>query len=279
MRVTLNVRHNYGKSHTFKMIKDLVDSFKENVKQKTTNPFFGTLIVVWLIHNYKNLYELLFSGTETSYEQKLSVLDKIFGSETFALSLLESIGVAILVLVGTYFLINLSRLVINFFEKKITPWIFALTDKNSIVLKEDYEKLRLERERTQKRFEGERDSRLRLESEIENLEKRIKDLLNADKRGNNSATETDESDEAKLVDLLENKGYLEVFESLIFQINANEWVQEDDSHKFLVTIGLVRRIDKDADYGKYEFTDKGLNFQRFYREKYLYSPTDENESA
>lgn len=36
----------------------IFESFVDNIKQKTTNPFFGTLILVWLVRNWELIYTL-----------------------------------------------------------------------------------------------------------------------------------------------------------------------------------------------------------------------------
>lgn len=258
------------------MIKDLLISFKENIKQKTSNPFLGTLIIVWLIHNYKHLYELFFSGSNLLFKEKLYSLDLLFNPNHFLVNIFECIIISFLVLIITYLLLSLSRLISNFHEKVITPWVYKVTDKSSIVLKMDFERLNLDKERVQKRFEQERETRIRLENEIEELENKIKKSLKPD---SNEQTESKpvKNENEKLVDLLENKGYLETFESLIFSINNDEWIKEEEGHKFFITIGLITSLQKENTYRRYEFTERGKQFQDYYRINFLFTNPENDE--
>ncbi len=40
------------------MLDKIWDGIKDNVLQKTTNPFFGTLIAIWLVHNWQFIYTI-----------------------------------------------------------------------------------------------------------------------------------------------------------------------------------------------------------------------------
>lgn len=50
------------------MIEDLFVSFKENIKGKTTNPFFGTLILVWIFHNWRLIYSIFNFDTSSNLD-------------------------------------------------------------------------------------------------------------------------------------------------------------------------------------------------------------------
>jgi hypothetical protein len=258
------------------MIKDLLISFKENIKQKTSNPFLGTLIIVWLLHNYKHLYELFFSGSYLLFKEKLNSLELLFNPNYFLVNLLECIIISFIVLIITYFLLSLSRLISNIHEKVITPWVYKITDKSSIVLKMDFERLNLDKERVQKRFEQERETRIRLENEIEELENKIKKSLKSDS-DEQTEPKPEKNENEKLVELLENKGYLETFESLIFSINNNEWVAEEEGHKFFITLGLITSAQKSSTSRIYQFTDRGKKFQDYYRINFLFTNPEKKE--
>lgn len=248
------------------MIKDLLVSFTDNIKQKTSNPFLGTLILVWIVHNFENLYKIIFSGNHYVFDEKLTFLKNLLNPKNFLINLLECIGIAVIVLITTYFLLNLSRLIVNFYEKIITPWIYKITDKSSIVLKSNYDILYSEKERMLKKLESEKEEKLKLESEIALLENKIKSFN--EKESISKDEITIEND--KLVKLLKEKGYLEDFERLIYNINSDVWVDLDDSIRYFVTSGLIESIStRSGGIRKYKFTDKGLEFQEYYRGNYL----------
>jgi predicted transcriptional regulator len=252
------------------MIKDFLISFKDNFREKTRNPFLGTYLFVWFIRNWELVYSLFNFDSGCTLADKVSFVKNYYAKISF----LENIGTNIFWAIGllalTYILLNVSRLIVNIFEKLITPWIYRITDKGSIVLKLDYEKLNIEREKIQKRFEEEREKRLSLETEIEKLEARINVLNNPIKFKDEDLTEPKLEDE-KLARLIESKGYTKIFENLIFTINADEWVIEEEGHRFLVTLGLIQRTEKSNKHSKFVFTKKGLSFQEYYRKSRLFT--------
>ncbi|MDM1347071.1 hypothetical protein HX017_09935 [Myroides marinus] len=121
------------------MIKDFFDSFTDNIKEKTRNPFLGTYAIVWLIRNWYVVYMVFNFDKECTIDDKLRLITEYFERNPFW----ENIGYNILytfgVLLATYLLLNLSRLIVNSFERNVTPWIYKITDKSSIVKKEEYE--------------------------------------------------------------------------------------------------------------------------------------------
>lgn len=60
------------------MLKEAWDSFKENIKERVTNPFLGTFVLVWIVHNWKVVYAFFFFDKEYNLEKKFSSL-KIIG--------------------------------------------------------------------------------------------------------------------------------------------------------------------------------------------------------
>ena len=159
------------------MIQRTIVSFFDNFKQKTTNPFLGTLIIVWVYRNYENFYVLFFSRSSTRYSEKTEALHGLFKTEHFLGSFFVTIGITVLVLIGTYILLNLSRLIVNFSNKKVTPWVYKITDESSIVLKKDYDKLYEDRESLQKRFEEQRKETFRIESELNTSVKEKNEII------------------------------------------------------------------------------------------------------
>jgi len=236
------------------MIKDLFISFKENFKDKTSNPFFGTLILVWLTKNWNLFYSIFNFDSGTTLEQKRDFILKHFELRPFIETLIYCVFQSFVILIVSYFLINLSRLIVNFYEKRVTPLVYKWTDEKSIVLKSVYESSENERKRLEKRVEEEREAKLKLQEDYDKLEKRIGELLlNRIEKGDTPKSETktkspkvnaDKSSENNKITLLLNKlkkeDKLDEFEKIASQILNNDPIQK--SNKIigeLVTIGLV----------------------------------------
>lgn len=124
------------------MVKDTFNSFFDNIKERTTNPFLGTLIVVWLIHNWSLVYSLLYFDSALTLEKRLAYIKLHFAKITFTSNLFDVVLITLAVLVATYALLSFSRLLTEFYDNVIVPFIIKLVSKGSkIVPKTDYKKL------------------------------------------------------------------------------------------------------------------------------------------
>lgn len=160
------------------MIKDVLLSFKDNFKEKTTNPFLGLYISMLFIRNWELVYSLFNFNKSMGLDEKLKYIHHYFvNGNGYVIELFLNILWAFGVLIVTYTLVNISRFIVNLFEKRLTPLIYKITDSKSIVLKSSYELLRAERDSLQNRLESEREQKSRLEIQIKKHEDRIDNLL------------------------------------------------------------------------------------------------------
>jgi hypothetical protein len=156
------------------MIKDLIVSFKDSFKDKVKNPFLGTYFLVWLIRNWDLIFTLFNFDKGTTLENKTSIITIYLKDNPFFEGLGINILYTFLFLIITYVLLNISRAIVNLFEKQLKPWVYKLTDKSSIVLKEYLELIRSERDSLLIRIGDERDSKSRVELELKKLQEEIK---------------------------------------------------------------------------------------------------------
>ena len=138
------------------MLLELWSSFRDNFRQKSRNPFFGTLIIVWIVKNWKLVYALFYFDDTYTLTKRIEYIELYYKNINFFWNLMYCLWLTVLSLIGSYLLLNLSRLIINLYEKKLTPWIYRITDKNSIVLKTDLEKAQQEVDRLTKKYEDEK---------------------------------------------------------------------------------------------------------------------------
>ena len=224
------------------MIQDLIVSFKENIKGKTTNPFFGTLIIVWIFHNWRLMYSLFNFESSSDLKTRLIFLSDYLDAENFLPDLLLCILLTIIVLISTYILLNLSRLIVNFFEKIVTPIVYKLTDKSSIVLKKDYDNLISDRERVEKKFEMERESRLKLQDEYERLEVRLGQALQTKSNKSNSETTLKKgSKDENLMRLINDRQRLDSFKKMVDVVLNKRPVQDSDMTDLMLRLNLVEK--------------------------------------
>ncbi len=251
------------------MIKDLLISFKDNFKEKTSNPFFGTLILVWFTKNWNLFYSISNFDPNMSLDKKRDFILKHFELRPFIETLVSCAFESLVILIASYFLINLSRLIINFYEKRVTPYVYKWTDETSIVLKSVYELSENERKRLEKRIEEERDARLKLQEEIDRLEKRLGELLiqkNEIKDNVNAKSISDDkSKENSKLNLLFNKlkkeERIQEFETIASRILNDEGIQKSNKTiGELASLGIITpgRYRSSPDWYTYNLTEVGL---------------------
>jgi hypothetical protein len=160
------------------MVKDIFDSFKDSVKERTTNPFLGTLIIVWILKNWKLVYSLFYFDSRFTLAERLLYIDTYFKQSSFLLNVLYAICITIGVLITTYLLLGLSRLIGNLYHKLLIPWVYYITDKGSIVEKSEYNIL-LERIKVlDERVEVERLAKVSAQNERDLSDQKLSTMIN-----------------------------------------------------------------------------------------------------
>lgn len=155
------------------MVKDTLNSIFDNLKERTTNPFLGTLAVVWTIKNWKLVYSLLYFDGNFKLKDRLDYITEYFSQHSFVSNMLGVISITLGLLVVTYFLLTLSRLLTDSYERIVIPWISKVTDKSTIVLKSDYSKILEEVKRLELRLEEERQARFTVQTERDSAEQKL----------------------------------------------------------------------------------------------------------
>jgi hypothetical protein len=122
------------------MVEEIVSSFKENAVQKSKNPILGTYMIVWSIRNWNLMYSILNFDTDTKLKFKVDFISHYYSNVNLLFELGTNLFYSILILIVSFIVINLSRFIVNFFETTVTPWVYKISDKSSIVPKIDYEK-------------------------------------------------------------------------------------------------------------------------------------------
>jgi hypothetical protein len=257
------------------MIKDFFISFKDNIKDKTTNPFFGTLIVVWTINHWRFIYSLLTFDDNKTLEQRLSIIEKYFASETVWSYLINPILMTFLVIVSSYTLVNISRIIINLFEKRVTPYVYKITDSNSIVLKQDYLKLRKEIENLNDRLERERELKVKAQVERDNsaekLNNQIMRSLNDPYAINIQEPETNKSKSKveKIAKKIIDEGYESNWTNLLMDAEKGRYTKYDLSTDFFLKLGLVKLGSKYLKEGQFKLTELGEELREVLNESQL----------
>ncbi len=263
------------------MIKEYYESFKDNILSKSTNPFFGSLIIVWSFHNWRFLYTIFNFLKETPNEDRIAFIASYLYSGKFLPNLGWCIVFAFIVLIISYFLLNLSRLIINLYEKVLTPFVYKITDQSSIVLKEDYLKLNEEKNKLVEKLEAERGARLNVQAERDSLEIKLSQMQNA-KNVNDIATTTvtpppSKSDinkydkESAIISKIEEEKLLNAFDNIIEKISNIDAIYDNEPGvRYFSKLGLITKGTYiDQNQYNYSFTKLGDSVKTYYLDNYL----------
>lgn len=197
-------------------------SFIDNIKQKTTNPFLGTLITVWSISNWELIYTVFNFEEQSTLDQRISRIKLYLDSKHLFADLFLCIVEVFVILIVTYLLLNASRYILNMYENRVTPWIYSKSKPNSIVTLDIHNLVKEERDEWANRYDKERTEKLRIQADFEILNKKhydaevVQQQENRNLHGENQEfkTRTEElqkqiesykQDIAYLNDLIDNK--------------------------------------------------------------------------
>ncbi|MEH6771898.1 OadG family protein [Maribacter arcticus] len=263
------------------MIKDIFLSFKENIKQKTTNPFFGTLTIVWIVHNWELIYTFFNFESTSNLTNRIDYLSVHFSSIPFIKNLFVCIGITFVVLILSYIFLSFSRFIINIFEKIITPLIYKITDKSSIVLKEDYQLLQTERNQLFTKLEEERAAKLKSQGEVTKLEEKISELLASEEITIDNLIDSKNehsNDNSKLLStILKDENKKKILDELIDSSNNDDWFEitkeNTDNVNYFLRANIIQISEKHVNgdvFRKYIFTDYGNILKKEYINKTLH---------
>lgn len=116
---------------------DNITSLFDNYKGKIRNPFIGTIISVWLIHNWRIPFALFNFDDDCTMQDKINYIADYFGKQDFWSELGEIIFYSFLILVFTFLLMAISRFLTDSYYIIIEKTLITFIDKNAVYSKED----------------------------------------------------------------------------------------------------------------------------------------------
>ena len=125
---------------------NFISSFFDNIKDKTTNPFFGTLIFVWLVRNWDLIYTIFNFDIDCNLEDKKEFINGYYKDYALGKEMLINISIAFGLMVLSYGLIVISRLVVNVTNHNIIPRMNEKTVSKLVVNKARFETVKKTRD-------------------------------------------------------------------------------------------------------------------------------------
>lgn len=147
-----------------------VNDFFSNIKNKLTNPFFGTLIFVWLTRNWILVYTIFNFDDNHNLDTKVLFIKKYLSEQSFWLELLINVGLTIIFMILGYLLVAGTKVLSVWIDYKVMPYFTNKVTSDKIVPREDYEKAVDERQNYFKRYEEERNSVRRISDNYDDLQ-------------------------------------------------------------------------------------------------------------
>lgn len=241
------------------MINETLVSFKDLLKSKARNPFFGSLAIVWVIHNWDLVYSFFHFGKDFSRQERLDYFDGYFTEPGFLGNMFVCVLITFAVLIGSYALTNIARFIKNVFKDIVSPWICALTDDFAIVPRSKYEIEVDDKEKWRSRFENEQNRRFQLLREYDELEEKYNTDLGTKEVPVN--IENEEFDELEdLHEGLVSENLIELFTDIIGEVNNGTPIDRTSrSVKELTKRDLIKfkRTALVANMAYYTLTSRG----------------------
>lgn len=250
------------------MIRDAINSITENVKERITNPFLGTFILVWLVHNWSLVYSFFYFDKNFKLNDKIEHFNKYWQGRNFFWNLILVALISILILIITYIFLTVSRYLARVFENMIVPYINSKT-KGKIVTLETYEAAINRINILEEKIELERRAKNEAIDERDEFERKLYEK-NSDS-GNSNKDSSKLYLYPNLINLAKQKFDSEKIEDTLLGISkGQEFHTSDKVIDFLLGNGLIKLKSANSLVSRntYQFTAAGTTFMSdFSRDK------------
>lgn len=135
---------------------EVVNSFFSNIKDKLTNPYFGTLIIVLIIHHWELIFGVFNFDEGFTLDKKLEFVQKyILNNITWKSFLWDALQALVYMFVG-YLIVVLTRSIVLFIEFGLMPFITGKIVNKNVVRRTEYDEVVKEREQYFDQYEEQR---------------------------------------------------------------------------------------------------------------------------
>jgi hypothetical protein len=135
---------------------DYLNSFFQNIKDKLSNPFFGTLTFILIIHHWQFWYTIFTFEDKVTRVEKIKVLAKLINREFTSNNILCDILFAIIITLVGYLIVVATRALSLWIEFRLMPWLTGKIINKNVVLKNTYDDVVAERDEYAEKYEEQR---------------------------------------------------------------------------------------------------------------------------
>lgn len=161
---------------------EVINSFFSNIKDKITNPFFGTLILVLIIHHWQLWYAVFNFDSDCNLDDKLIFIKNYISINITLKSFLWDLGQSVFYMFLGYLIIVATRSLVLWIEFLLMPYITGKIVNKNVVRKSEYDDVVKEREQYFDQYEEQRKNVRSFSKTIDEQTLQIKqkdhDLLN-----------------------------------------------------------------------------------------------------
>ncbi|MBB4802435.1 hypothetical protein HNP37_002508 [Flavobacterium nitrogenifigens] len=174
---------------------EVINSFFSNIKDKLTNPFFGTLIIVLLIHHWQLWYAVFNFDNDCTLNDKIVFIRNYATVNLTFWKILSDVLHAILLMLLGYLIIIATRSLVLYIEFGLMPSITGRIVNKDVVRRSEYDDVVKEREQYFDQYEEQRKNvRLfskTIDEQTEQIKLKDNDLLKQSEIISNSIKDLD----------------------------------------------------------------------------------------
>ena len=135
---------------------DFLNSFFQNIKDKLTSPFFGTLSFILLVHHWEFWYTILNFDNDMRLSEKLAYMKTLSSVEFTVQRLLWDVSWAFGIMLIGYFIVISTRSLSLLIDHRAMPWITGHIISKNVVERRVHEDVIKERDKYSERYEEQR---------------------------------------------------------------------------------------------------------------------------
>jgi hypothetical protein len=174
---------------------EVINSFFSNIKDKLTNPYFGTLIIVLIFHHWELIYTLFNFDEKLTLDHKLTSIKTYISTNITFSDLLRNAFWALLFMLSGYLIIVITRSIVLWIEFWLMPFITGKIINKNVVQKNKFDQVVKEREEYFDQYEEQRKNvrtfSKTIDEQTEQIKQKDKDLLEQSKTISSSVKNLD----------------------------------------------------------------------------------------
>ena len=160
---------------------EVINSFFSNIKDKLTNPYFGTLIIILFFSHWELLYSIFNFNASQDLNDKISFIQEYISENITWTSFFKDATLALGLMLTGYLVIVGTRSLVIWVEFRLMPIITGVIISKNVVRKSEYDEVVQQREEYFDQYEEQRENVRRfsktIDEQTEQIKQKDEDLL------------------------------------------------------------------------------------------------------